>query len=185
MMFLENLLQQSSGSSAAVTTDATGGDEPAVFTKIDSTWMRHALMLAGRAEEEGEVPVGAVVVCEGQLAGEGWNRNIKLNDPSAHAEIMALRDAGQRRQNYRLPACVMYVTLEPCAMCVSAAIHARLERVIFGAADAKTGALGGAYSLPDTYSHNHGIKFAGGLLAKDAAELLRSFFRERRKLPAG
>jgi len=170
-----------------VTTDATGGcgGDPAIFTETDSKWMKHALMLAGRAEDQGEVPVGAVVVCEGQLAGEGWNRSITLNDPSAHAEIMALRDAGQRRQNYRLPACVMYVTLEPCAMCVSAAIHARLERVIFGAADAKTGVLGGAYSLPDAYSHNHGIKFTGGLLEKEAAKLLRSFFHERRKLPAG
>jgi len=142
--------------------------------------MKHALTLADKAEHEGEVPVGAVVVCENELAGEGWNRNISLNDPSAHAEIIALREAGERINNYRLPGCTMYVTLEPCAMCVSAAIHARLERIVFGAADPKTGALGGAYELTGIHPHNHQMIVQGGLMADQAGELLRKFFRKRR-----
>lgn len=154
--------------------------EAVMFSERDRDWMRHALALARRAEAEGEVPVGAVVVRGDELVGEGWNRNIKLSDPTAHAEIIALRDAGQRLNNYRLPDCVMYVTLEPCAMCVSAAIHARLERLVFGAADPKTGALGGAYSLPGAHRHNHDLECSGGLLEEDASEVLRTFFRKRR-----
>jgi tRNA(Arg) A34 adenosine deaminase TadA len=150
------------------------------FSQADQAWMARALELARRAEAEGEVPVGAVVVKGDELMGEGWNSNIMLNDPSAHAEIVALRAAGRALRNYRLPGCVMYVTLEPCAMCVSAAIHARLERLVFGAADPKTGALGGAYSLPDVHVHNHRIAWQGGLLADEAAGLLRTFFRSRR-----
>jgi len=142
--------------------------------------MECALALARQAETEGEVPVGAVVVKDGDLLGEGWNRTIGLSDPSAHAEIIALREAGLKLGNYRLPGCVLYVTLEPCAMCVSAAIHARLERLVFGAADPKTGAMGGAYSLPDIHSHNHRLRGQGGLMADEAGELLRSFFRARR-----
>jgi tRNA(adenine34) deaminase len=142
--------------------------------------MLHAMSLAHRAESEGEVPVGAVVVRGGEIVGEGWNRNIALNDPSAHAEIVALRDAGQKSKNYRLPGCVLYVTLEPCAMCVGAMVHARLDRVIFGATDPKTGALGGAYSLPAAHSHNHVLEYQGGLMANDASELLKTFFRTRR-----
>jgi tRNA(adenine34) deaminase len=142
--------------------------------------MEQALALARRAEAEGEVPVGAIVIKGGDLLGEGWNSNIVLNDPSAHAEIVALREAGRALRNYRMPGCVMYVTLEPCAMCVSAAIHARLQRIVFGAADPKTGALGGAYSLPAIHPHNHELKWQGGLLADEAAGLLRLFFRSRR-----
>lgn len=127
-----------------------------------------------------KVPVGAVVVKGGDLLGKGWNSNITLNDPSAHAEILALREAGRALRNYRMPGCVMYVTLEPCSMCVSAAIHARLERIVFGAADPKTGALGGAYCLPGIHAHNHEIAWQGGLLADEAADLLRGFFRSRR-----
>lgn len=154
--------------------------EGCTFSAADHRWMERALALAGRAEAEGEVPVGAVVVQESELLGEGWNRTIGLCDPTAHAEILALRQAGQKRGNYRLPGCVLYVTLEPCAMCVSAAIHARLERLVFAAADPKTGALGGAYSLPDIYSHNHRLLGQGGLMAEEAGELLRAFFRARR-----
>jgi len=150
------------------------------FNDSDQKWMHHSLALARKAEAEGEVPVGAVIVRDDVLLGEGWNRNITLCDPSAHAEIVALRDAGQRMGNYRLPGCVMYVSLEPCAMCVSAAIHSRLQRVIFGAADPKTGALGGAYDLPTLHSHNHDLTVQGGLLAEQAADLLRNFFRKRR-----
>jgi tRNA(adenine34) deaminase len=155
------------------------------FNAADRRWMELALALARRAEAEGEVPVGAVVVKDKDLAGEGWNRTIGLRDPSAHAEIIALRGAGQKLGNYRLPGCVLYVTLEPCAMCVSAAIHARLERLVFGAADPKTGAMGGAYSLPDLYSHNHRLIGQGGLMADEAGELLRSFFRSRRVRSGG
>jgi tRNA(adenine34) deaminase len=150
------------------------------FTAADQAWMEQALVLARRAEAGGEVPVGAVVVKGRDLLGAGWNSSIVLNDPSAHAEIVALREAGRTLCNYRMPGCVMYVTLEPCAMCVSAAIHARLERIVFGAADPKTGALGGAYSLPDVHAHNHEIAWQGGLLADQAAAMLRAFFRSRR-----
>jgi tRNA(adenine34) deaminase len=144
-------------------------------------WMDRALELAARAEAGGEVPVGAVVVDgEGQLLGVGFNRNIGLHDPSAHAEIIALREAGHKLRNHRLPGCVMYVTLEPCAMCVTAAIHARLARIVFGAPDPKTGALGGAYSLPDIHPHNHRLDWQGGLCAEAAGEQLRGFFRARR-----
>ena len=145
--------------------------------------MRHALALARRAGEEGEVPVGAVVVYDGDIVGEGWNRSIALNDPTAHAEILALRDAGNHLKNYRLPACKMYVTLEPCAMCVSAVIHARLYQLVYGAPDPKTGALGGAYCLPGLGSHNHEFEHLGGLLADESADMLRAFFRDRR-IPA-
>jgi tRNA(adenine34) deaminase len=142
--------------------------------------MEHALELAARAEAEGEVPVGAVVVDDNGLLGEGWNRNISLNDPTAHAEVLALREAGRRVGNYRLPGCTLFVTLEPCAMCVSAAIHARLQRIVYGAPDPKTGALGGAYDLPDLHPHNHELQVDGGLLADRSGEQLRAFFRARR-----
>ena len=142
--------------------------------------MMHAMSLALRAQSEGEVPVGAVVVRDGKIVGEGWNQNITLNDPSAHAEIMALRDAGQKLKNHRLPGCVLYVTLEPCAMCVGAMVHARLECVFFGATDPKTGALGGAYSLPAAHTHNHVLEYQGGLMADDASELLKAFFKAKR-----
>ena len=142
--------------------------------------MARALELARRAEAEGEVPVGAVVVKDGAVLGEGWNRNIILHDPGAHAEIEALRAAGRALANHRMPGCTMYVTLEPCAMCVVAAIHARLERVVFGAGDPKTGALGGAFDLPGIHTHNHQVIWQGGLLAEAAGELLRAFFRSRR-----
>jgi tRNA(adenine34) deaminase len=154
--------------------------EASALEAADHQWMELALTLARRAEAEGEVPVGAVVVMDKELMGEGWNRTIGLSDPSAHAEIIALRAAGQKLGNYRLPGCVLYVTLEPCAMCVSAAIHARIERLVFGAADPKTGAMGGAYSLPEIHSHNHRLHGQGGLMADEAGELLRSFFRARR-----
>jgi len=146
----------------------------------DVRWMGHALALARKAENEGEVPVGAVIVRDGALVAEGWNRNISLNDPSAHAEIIALRNAGRHLRNHRLPGCVMYVTLEPCAMCVGAMIHARLDSLVFGAADPKTGALGGACNLPSECPQNHALRYRGGVLADHSAALLRAFFRARR-----
>jgi len=150
------------------------------FADADHEWMQHALLLARRAGDEGEVPVGAVVVQDDELIGEGWNRSIALSDPSAHAEIVALRNAGTRIQNYRMPGCTLYVTLEPCAMCVAAVIHARLERMIFAAADPKTGALGGAYNLPAAHSHNHEVEIHGGLLGDEASAILRGFFQQKR-----
>ena len=157
----------------------TPPESPAV-TESDRAWMRHALDLANRAGEEGEVPVGAVIVKQGQWVGEGWNRTISLNDPSAHAEILALRDAGERLANYRLPGCSLYVTLEPCIMCAGAMIHARLERLVFGAVDPKTGAAGGRFDLLLNPDHNHRVQVAGGCLAAECGGLLQNFFRARR-----
>lgn len=147
----------------------------------DLYWMRRALELAARAEDEGEVPVGAVLVIDGAAAGEGWNRNIGDHDPTAHAEIVAIREAGLLRGNHRLPGSTLYVTLEPCPMCVGAMIHARIERLVFGATDPKTGALGGAFDLQEAHSHNHLMQVEGGVLSEEAGEMLRSFFRQRRK----
>lgn len=150
------------------------------FSESDRHWMDRALQLAARAEDEGEVPVGAVLVREENVLGEGWNRPIKLNDPSAHAEILAMREAGQSEENYRLPGSTLYVTLEPCPMCVGAMLHARIERLVYAATDPKTGALGGAFSLPEAHAHNHVLKIKGGLMAEEASEMLRAFFRKRR-----
>ncbi|NNK98089.1 MAG: tRNA-specific adenosine deaminase, partial [Xanthomonadales bacterium] len=124
--------------------------------------------------------VGAVVVRDGEIIGRGWNRNIGLNDPTAHAEIMAMRDAGQAIGNYRLPGCSLYVTLEPCPMCVGAMIHARLERLVYGASDPKTGAAGGKLDLLGDPAHNHKVTAAGGCLAEESSRLLITFFRQRR-----
>ena len=142
--------------------------------------MSEALLLARRAGQEEEVPVGAVIVRAGEIIGRGWNRNIGLNDPSAHAEIMAMRDAGKAIGNHRLTGCSLYVTLEPCPMCVGAMIHARLDRLIYGATDPKTGAAGGKFDLLGNPAHNHAVKVSGGCLAEQSAALLRGFFRERR-----
>lgn len=147
----------------------------------DLYWMRKALALAAQAESEfGEVPVGAVLVQDGQAVGEGCNRNIGLNDPSAHAEIQALRDAGQRLANYRFPGATLYVTLEPCAMCAMALIHARVARVVYGATDPKTGAAGSVFDTLVSDKHNHRIAVVGGVEADAAGDLLRAFFRRRR-----
>lgn len=146
----------------------------------DEIWMRQALLLAAGAGAEQEVPVGAVIVRDNQIIGRGWNRNIGLNDPSAHAEIMAMRDAGNVIDNHRLVGCSLYVTLEPCLMCAGAMIHARMERIVFGAADPKTGAAGGMFDLLADPAHNHKVVISGGCLAEESATLLRSFFRERR-----
>lgn len=148
--------------------------------ETDLRWMQRALELAARAEEEDEVPVGAVLVLDGEAAGEGWNRNIGDHDPTAHAEIMAMRAAGRQAGNHRLPGATLYVTLEPCAMCVGAMIHARIERLVYAATDPKTGALGGAFSLPRLHAHNHVIEVESGLLAEEAGAMLRAFFRKRR-----
>jgi len=151
-------------------------------TEIDTQWMRHALALARRAErEDDEIPVAAVLVAaDGMLLGEGWNRNIAEQDPSAHAEVVALREAGRRAGNHRLPGTTMYVTLEPCAMCAMALVHARIARLVYAAADPKTGACGSVFDLIADPRHNHCIEVDGGLLAEEAGALLRDFFRRKR-----
>ncbi|HEV7123408.1 MAG TPA: tRNA adenosine(34) deaminase TadA, partial [Rhodanobacter sp.] len=131
-------------------------------------------------DAENEVPVGAVLVKDGEIAGLGWNRNVALHDPTAHAEIMAMRAAGTKLANHRLSGATLYVTLEPCAMCAMAMIHARLGRVVYGAADPKTGAAGSVFDTLVDARHNHRIEVAGGLLADESANLLRWFFRARR-----
>jgi len=151
------------------------------FEAEDATWMTEALRLAKVASDEGEVPVGAVVVKEGKIVGRGWNRNIGLHDPSAHAEVMAMREAGVTLGNHRLTACTLYATLEPCSMCAGAMIHARLNRVVFGADDPKTGAAGGKFDLLGNPAHNHAPVVAGGCLADECAVLLKDFFRQRRR----
>lgn len=145
----------------------------------DEHWMQRALELAQQAEAAGEVPVGAVIVKDGELIAEGWNRPICSHDPSAHAEIVALRAAGEKLSNYRMPGIELYVTLEPCPMCVGAMLHARVARVIYAATDPKTGALGGACDLLDI-KHNHAFEITQGVLADESGDLLRHFFRRRR-----
>ena len=142
--------------------------------------MNEALLLASQAGDEQEVPIGAVVVRDGQIIGRGWNQNIGLHDPSAHAEIMAMREAGGALGNYRLTGCTLYVTLEPCMMCAGAMIHARLDRVVFAANDPKTGAAGGKFDLLRDTAHNHAPIVDGGCLADECSVLLRDFFRQRR-----
>jgi tRNA(Arg) A34 adenosine deaminase TadA len=144
--------------------------------------MRHALALADRAErEDDEIPVGAVLVdANGQLLAEGWNRNISENDPTAHAEIVAMRQAGMRVGNHRLLGSTLYVTLEPCAMCAMAMVHARVARVVFAANDPKTGAAGSVFDLLTDPRHNHRISVQGGLLAEVASEKLTRYFKTKR-----
>lgn len=153
----------------------------AEFTAADETWMREALRLAAAAEAAGEVPVGAVLVREGRAIGRGYNRPIGLCDPAAHAEVQALREAGQQAGNYRLPGSTLYVTLEPCLMCVGAIIHARVARLVYGAADPKTGAVHSRYQLLEANALNHRLPAQGGVLESESAALLQRFFRARRR----
>lgn len=148
----------------------------------DEAFMREALALAEHARDvHDEIPVGALVVdAEGRIVGRGWNRNIGDRDPSAHAEIVALREAGRALGNHRLLGCTLYVTLEPCAMCAMAMIHARLARVVFGAYDPKTGAAGSVFDVLGDPRHNHRLAIAGGVLADEAGAMLTSYFRARR-----
>lgn len=146
----------------------------------DMRFMRRALELAREAEAAGEVPVGAVLVKDGEIIAEGRNAPVAGNDPTAHAEIVALREAAARLGNYRLPDTTLYVTLEPCPMCVGALVHARVDRLVFGAFDPKTGAAGSAFELAGSERHNHRVRVDGGVLETECAELLRGFFRERR-----
>jgi tRNA(adenine34) deaminase len=147
----------------------------------DDQWMRLALELAQQAALQGEVPVGAVVVKDGEVIGRGFNRPIGSHDPSAHAEMVALREASQRLGNYRLTDCDLYVTLEPCVMCSGAIFHARIRNVVFGAADPKTGVAGSVMNLYESKSLNHHTAIRGGVMAQESATLLQSFFAARRK----
>jgi tRNA(adenine34) deaminase len=151
----------------------------------DPAWMRHALALAARAElEDDEIPVGAVLVdAEGVVVGEGWNRNISDHDPTAHAEIVAMRAAGQAQGNHRLIGCTLYVTLEPCAMCAMAMVHARIARVVYAARDLKTGAAGSVFDLLGDARHNHRVEVQGGLMAEEASAMLTNYFRRKRGKP--
>lgn len=143
--------------------------------------MREALALASHAATIGEVPVGAVIVKNNVIIGRGFNQPISSHDPTTHAEIVALRDAAKHLQNYRLLDCTLYVTLEPCAMCVGAMLHARVARVVWGAPEPKSGACGSVINLPNEAKLNHHATFVGGVLADESSEILKLFFRQRRQ----
>lgn len=142
--------------------------------------MHEALKLAQHASLQDEVPVGAIVVYDNEVIGKGWNQPIAQNDPSAHAEIIALQTAAKAIQNYRLLNATLYVTLEPCIMCVGAMLHARIKKLVFGAYDPKTGAAGTVFNLVSDNRHNHCIEVAGGILEEDCGKLLQAFFQSRR-----
>lgn len=146
----------------------------------DTDWMRRALVLAARAEAEGEVPVGALVVRDEKLIGEGWNQPVALRDPTAHAEVLALRAAAQKIGDYRLGGATLYVTLEPCPMCAAAITHARIARLVFGAWDPRQGAAGSAFNLVATDALNHRVDAFGGVLSEECGAVLRRFFEARR-----
>ncbi|MDD5409907.1 MAG: tRNA adenosine(34) deaminase TadA [Methylobacter sp.] len=146
----------------------------------DEAWMRYAIRLAQRAEQQGEVPVGAIVVRDNRCIAEGWNVPIISHDPTAHAEVVAMRSAGVVMENYRLTDATLYVTLEPCVMCIGAMSHARIKRLVFGAYDPKRGAVCNALSLTDASFLNHRISWDGGVLETECSEILRDFFKARR-----
>ena len=153
-----------------------------VRSEFDEKMMRHALELANKAEALGEIPVGAVLVDEdGNIIGEGWNLSIVQNDPTAHAEIIALRDGAKHLQNYRLLNTTLYVTLEPCTMCAGAILHSRIKRLVFGASDYKTGAVGSRFHFFDDYKMNHTLEITSGVLAEECSQKLSAFFQKRRE----
>ncbi len=155
------------------------------FTQpTDEHWMRQAMQLAERARDRHETPVGAVIVREGVIAGRGHNQVEALNDPTAHAEVLALGAAANTLESWRLDGCTLYVTLEPCPMCAYAAILARVDRIVFGAREPRSGACGSLLHLPETAAAIHRVVVEGGLLADDVAEMMREFFRELRRANA-
>jgi len=143
-------------------------------------WMREALALACKAESVGEVPVGAIVVYQDQIIGKGFNQPISSHDPTAHAEIIAMRDAANQLNNYRLVDTTLYVTLEPCAMCAGAMIHARIKNLVFGAIDLRAGAISSIFNILDEKELNHRVTWQGGILKNECGELLKKFFKARR-----
>ncbi|MFT5839568.1 MAG: tRNA(adenine34) deaminase [Flavobacteriales bacterium] len=149
--------------------------------KQDEYWMQYALQLADNAQQQGEIPVGAVLIKDNQIVSEGWNQSIRLHDPSAHAEMMAIRNAGKKLQNYRLVGSCLYVTLEPCTMCAGLLIHSRIRRLVFGASDFKTGAVGSLYNLLGDNRVNHHIEVKGSVLAQECGDKLSAFFKLRRE----
>ena len=149
---------------------------------LDQFWMQRALELASLAEQQGEVPIGAIVVKDEQVIGEGYNAPISLHDPSGHAEIIALRQAAQRLGNYRLLNCTLYVTVEPCLMCVGAMIHARIKALVYGAPEPKTGAVSSAFEILNSPKHNHQVQIRQGVLAEQCAAVLKNFFQARREM---
>ncbi|HXY13706.1 MAG TPA: tRNA adenosine(34) deaminase TadA [Terriglobales bacterium] len=157
-------------------SEAQPGREP----RTDEIWMEEAIRAARRALQAGEVPVGAIVVCEGNIVGRGWNRTLTDSDPSAHAEIVALREAGKNVGNHRLSGCELFATIEPCAMCAGALVHARLKRLVYGADDPKAGAVHSVLQVLNHPHLNHRVDVRGGVLAGRCAELLQEFFAARR-----
>ena len=155
-------------------------DDRRPTTSSDELWMEEALRCAQRALEAGEVPVGAVVVCEKKIIARGWNRNISGNDPTAHAEIVALREAGTILDNHRLSDCSLFVTIEPCPMCAGAMVHARIKRLVYGADDPKAGAVHSVMQVLNHPQLNHKLEVRSGVLAGRCAELLQTFFKSRR-----
>ncbi|WP_042153171.1 MULTISPECIES: tRNA adenosine(34) deaminase TadA [unclassified Pseudoalteromonas] len=147
----------------------------------DEYWMHQALQLADKAESEGEIPVGAIIVKDNKIIATGWNRSICTHDPSAHAEMLAVRDAGQKLENYRMLGCTLYVTLEPCFMCAGLLVHSRIERLVFGAHDLKTGSAGSLMNLVNHPDLNHQLEVTSGVLADECGDKLSSFFKRRRK----
>ncbi|WP_198436255.1 tRNA adenosine(34) deaminase TadA [Moritella sp. F3] len=177
----ENTLSNSLTSTPACIESSADIECSIEQSQADERWMQHAIMLAGRAEAIDEVPVGAVVVLDGEIIGEGWNQAINLHDATAHAEIIALRAAGQTVANYRLIDATLYVTLEPCSMCAGAMVHSRVKRLVYGAVDLKTGAAGSVFNLVEHAQLNHQIEVRSGVFASETGALLSNFFKRRRK----
>lgn len=183
MIFRASHLRRLNGNSVALNQDLVPSHCPPglVGEKRDKFWMRFALALAAHAESLGEVPVGAIVVKGDELVATGFNQSISCHDPSAHAEMIALREAGKKLNNYRLPECELYVTLEPCAMCATTMVHARLKRLVFGASDPKTGSAGSVLNLVNYAAFNHQIPTQSGVLAAECSAQLANFFKKRRE----
>ena len=150
------------------------------FSTDDERFMRRAMVLADLAQRHNEIPVGAVLVRDGEIIGEGFNQSIMNNDPSAHAEMMAVRDAGKNIANYRLLDCTLYVTLEPCCMCAGLLVHSRIKQLVFASKDLKTGAAGSAFALLNHQQHNHQVEVKSGLFAEECSTMLSAFFKRRR-----
>jgi tRNA(adenine34) deaminase len=168
------MLHERQMNTSEVHSEVRGGEQG------DELWMEEALRSAQRALEAGEVPVGAIVVCDGRIIGRGFNRNITDSDPTAHAEIAALREAGAALGNHRLEQCELFATIEPCSMCAGALVHARIKRLVYGAEDPKAGAVHSVLQIVNHPQLNHRMEVKGGVLAGRCAELLQSFFRSRR-----